>query len=554
MVDTNVVNFTLPNMRVNPFNIKPLNQNERNLLVGRKDTISKVISWCKHRSSRMVLLVGNRGTGRTSLLNLLGNEAFRHFQFNIFPTNEPMRRLLEELYITVVSDFEVPRLTPQLQENLTKALPKTGRLPILSFDYPNIHGSEIADVFKQITQIIRSLDAVSIIALTPAQLATWPQELIDEFDEEIEIKSFTNKEIFEMIKKRVSSSTRNNWIPPQELINQIEERTGGHPSESIKLMRKIVHSIKSNQNYDDEIIEIFENIKSSDIANHEDDSIEEYITKNQTFEDEFESQSLEPQVPQRQQIEFQEYEEPDIYSEITVNTDLEDDGYEDNYLEVEKNTVINSNKINVNQKAQLPSGGFGRLSGRTRNTNELMREEGYVIFPSDNITANKIDKTRTLDSPVIEREDVTLWIDENSLGNNFLNEMPNIKNDQSKDGLINIQKEKLSSSQFEISLKEMQKPTQIPKNERMFDLNVDKLRLLDDNEIKIIKMCSKREISPSDIEMREILGGIGRTRLSQIFNGLNKNGILSVKKVGRSRMFYLSNNAKSQLKAWGLIK
>ncbi len=183
-----------------------------------------------------------------------------------------------------------------------------------------------------------------------------------------------------------------------------------------------------------------------------------------------------------------------------------------------------------------------------------MREEGYVIFPSDNITANKIDKTRTLDSPVIEREDVTLWIDENSLGNNFLNEMPNIKNDQSKDGLINIQKEKLSSSQFEISLKEMQKPTQIPKNERMFDLNVDKLRLLDDNEIKIIKMCSKREISPSDIEMREILGGIGRTRLSQIFNGLNKNGILSVKKVGRSRMFYLSNNAKSQLKAWGLIK
>ena len=115
----------------------------------------------------------------------------------------------------------------------------------------------------------------------------------------------------------------------QELINQIEERTGGHPCESIKLMRKIVHSIKSNQNYDDEIIEIFEKIKSSDIANHEDDSIEEYITKNQTYEDEFESQSLEPQVPQRQQIEFQEYEEPDIYSEITVNTDLEDDGYED---------------------------------------------------------------------------------------------------------------------------------------------------------------------------------------------------------------------------------
>jgi len=34
---------------------------------------------------------------------------------------------------------------------------------------------------------------------------------------------------------------------------------------------------------------------------------------------------------------------------------------------------------------------------------------------------------------------------------------------------------------------------------------------------------------------------------------LNKHGILSVKKVGRSRMFYLSNSAKSQLSAWRIL-
>ena len=96
-----------------------------------------------------------------------------------------MKNLLEELYITVVSDFEVPRMHQQLQENLSSSLPNSGRLPILSFDYPNIPGSDIAEVFKQISQILRTLDAVSIIALTPSQLATWPQELIGEFDEEI---------------------------------------------------------------------------------------------------------------------------------------------------------------------------------------------------------------------------------------------------------------------------------------------------------------------------------------------------------------------------------
>ena len=93
----------------------------------------------------------------------------------------------------------------------------------------------------------------------------------------------------------------------------------------------------------------------------------------------------------------------------------------------------------------------------------------------------------------------------------------------------------------------------LSKNEEAFNLNIDKLRQLDNNEIKIIRMSSEREISPSDIEMRSILGGIGRTRLSQIFNKLNKDGILSVKKVGRSRMFYLSSSAKSQLKAWGIL-
>ena len=118
MVDTKQVTFDLPNMRINPFNIKPLNYTDKQLLVGRREIISKINGWCKHRSSRMILLIGNRGTGRTSLLNLEGNNAFRHFQFILYATNDPRMNLLEELYITVVSDFEVPRMHQQLQENL----------------------------------------------------------------------------------------------------------------------------------------------------------------------------------------------------------------------------------------------------------------------------------------------------------------------------------------------------------------------------------------------------------------------------------------------------
>ncbi len=547
MVDRITVPFDLPNMRINPFNIKPLTTNDKQLLVGRKDIISNIIGWCKHRSSRMVLLVGNRGTGRTSLLNLLGGEAFKHFQFNIFPTKEPMKRLLEELYITVVSDFEVPRMSNQLQDNLIKALPETGRLPILSFDYPNISGSEIADVFKQITQIIRSLDAVSIIALTPSQLATWPQELIDEFDEEIRINSFDKTEIKEMIAKRVKSASRDYWNPPSSLVEEIEERSSGHPSESIKLMRKIVHGIKNEDLENKELKDMFSNMKSKlNDTNDQDDEIETYESEIIEDEEDFGSLSEEDYIEDYPQED--EDLEPIKVELEQINEDY--DEQEINEDEIITNNINYEKTIPENIQAPLPAGGFGKLSGRTRNTNESMRKDGFAVFPSDFEAINNIQaKTTTLQ----DNEEVTLWVNNEIVPTTQFNQVLS-KEKQINNNQINNNNIIEQSSSFEGALRDIQQQNDkfIPP-ESSFELNIERLRSLDENEIKVIKLSSKREISPSDNEMREILGGIGRTRASQIFNGLNKNGILSVKKVGRSRMFYLSNSAKSQLVAWGIL-
>ena len=546
MVDTKSVSFDLPNMRINPFNIKPLNSNDKQLLVGRKEIISKIIGWCKHRSSRMILLVGNRGTGRTSLLNLVGNEAYRHFQFNLFPTREPMKNLLEELYITVVSDFEVPRMSQQLQENLISSLPNTGRLPILSFDYPNIPGSDIADVFKQLSQILRTLDAVSIIALTPAQLATWPQELIDEFDEEIRIKSFKDSEIHEMIAKRVRSTSREHWNPPKGLVQEIEDRTSGHPSESIKLMRKIVHCIKNEGDYDSELNQVLSNIKSK-IDNNQDyieEEPEEIIQIEEEIQDFSDLENPDIEIIEedtKQIVQIEEEIEKSFFDDGFINEEIQN---QDEFEELEYNEELN-NILPEQIQAPLPKGGFGKLSGRTRNTNESMRKDGFAVFPSDFEAMRKQQEPPSLESPVLETEDIALWIDDQIISKTtFGNEqISKINNKQ-------IIQEK---STFEGALKEIQDNNSINLPEQSFNLDIERLRSLEDNEIKVIQLCSKREISPSDEEMRDILGGIGRTRVSQIFNGLNKHGILSVKKVGRSRMFYLSNSAKSQLMAWGIL-
>tara|TARA_B100000945_G_scaffold321439_1_gene336008 strand:+ start:1317 stop:2957 length:1641 start_codon:yes stop_codon:yes gene_type:complete len=546
MVDTKQVPFDLPNMRINPFNIKPLNPKDKQLLVGRNEIISKIIGWCKHRSSRMILLIGNRGTGRTSLLNLVGNEAFKHFQFNIFPTKDPMKNLLEELYITVVSDFEVPRMHQQLQENLINSIPETGRLPILSFDYPNMAGSEIADVFKQLSQILRSLDAVSIIALTPAQLATWPQELIDEFDEEIKINSFNNSEIHGMIAKRVSSTCREKWKPTKGLVDEIQERTSGHPSESIKLMRKIVHNIKNKEDYDSELNQLFSNIKSKtnddDPAETQEETIEDQIEEDITEDyEETEGVFEEPQEGELQEEELQDDQIEYDYEELEASQINDEESYF-----VENNEEYNKIIPGEIEEPPLPTGVFGKLGGRTRNRNKSMRKDGFAVFRSDLETMKKLQDNSPTDAPILETEDVALWIDEQIISNTtFGNEFANEKV-QNK---IKIQEE----NAFENTLKGIQENKIFYPPEQSFNLDIERLRSLDNNEIKVIQLCSKREISPSDEEMRNILGGIGRTRVSQIFNGLHKHGILSVKKMGRSRMFYLSNSAKSQLMAWGKL-
>ena len=81
-------------------------------------------------------------------------------------------------------------------------------------------------------------------------------------------------------------------------------------------------------------------------------------------------------------------------------------------------------------QAPLPKGGFGKLSGRTRNTNESMRKDGFAVFPSDFEAIKKQHEPPSLESPTLETENVALWIDDQmisktSFGNEYTREINN---------------------------------------------------------------------------------------------------------------------------------
>jgi DNA-binding PadR family transcriptional regulator len=85
-----------------------------------------------------------------------------------------------------------------------------------------------------------------------------------------------------------------------------------------------------------------------------------------------------------------------------------------------------------------------------------------------------------------------------------------------------------------------------------FPLNPAILSSLSHSESYVVSIAQERRYSPSD---KVILGElkIKRPRLSQISNHLLKAGILNVRTVGRSRYFQLTQDARAQLTAWGLI-
>ena len=85
-----------------------------------------------------------------------------------------------------------------------------------------------------------------------------------------------------------------------------------------------------------------------------------------------------------------------------------------------------------------------------------------------------------------------------------------------------------------------------PPREPDIVLDINALSNLNNAETLILTQAVEREVSPSDNLLQDELG-VGRPRLSQIFNGLLKSGILTVRKQGRSRMYRISAPAKDHL-------
>jgi len=505
----------IPALRGNPFQARPLEKGQSRLLAGREEVSARWARFLKTRNTRMVLLIGETGSGKTSLLRCVSEEAGKSVHLDMFPSQEHAHRILHEIHGSMIG-FEIPSTTQELVARLVTATEEIeGPLPLITLDYSNADGKSLAEVSANLISPLERLNAMVVVVLSTEQRAQWPESLVNRFDHFEIIKPLEKAEVKELCESRMASTSKIGWKIPDIALDYIIEKTNGIPSKVMRVMRDLVDEERANP-------------RDLKFESPQEEVIE--TAANKLYEEDEEVGELGPEAP------------------IGFDLDLE---------ELAKEPVRDS------YPAPLPAmGGFGALAARNRvnkQENPPFDKKAASDAPPDSaeVDANTLwvaDKpeavliTETVEEEAIEEEES---IPEESY---YDPETQKIAPQGDVEGLFGQLLNALRVPEgvgIADLLSAIRRPVIGQKESNPLDIQT--LRNLSRGEATLIEVGSDREFSPSDARLQDKLE-VRRPRMSQMCNRLYRAGILSVQQKGRTRMFKLTNDARAQLVAWGMME
>lgn len=537
MSKTAVKSLHLPHMRANPFSAKPIEPTEFELLVGRTELMSDLRQHLRFGSPRTMILLGERGSGRTSLLQALSNLSSTSYPFTFYPEVNPAQTLLNEMYCRIAG-YDTPSSTNTLVEEMVAKLQGfTGDLPLISFDFPGVSGVELAQVFERLTPVLGRLRALVIVALTPAQLSAWSENLQIQFDITEPLSDFDVKTARALIDHRMRKVSNESWSIHQSILEQSIAQTGGRPALLVRHLRDLIDAERgasTSFTRKNEMLEAM-NLEPNDAKNRMPPAAEP-----------LEPLDIESEPPGEPDAEF-DWDIPEMEPEVEgefpdepVETELEQDGQKPEFelpaFEIEEEPPVEDDSggaiLQMEPGTEPPAvsqHGFGGLAQRHRTASVEIGLENALRPKSSGPMAAKPDPTMRMpeELPQLESEESTYWVADTLPEPEPLPEpTPVMDPVVAKSIGESLRKDKPTLSS-----------TTLP-------LDFERVSALSDAEISIVEASIAREVSPSDAALQAYLS-VGRPRLSQIFNGLHKAGILSVRKKGRTRLFRISNQAKA---------
>ena len=652
----------LPPLRGNPFDLRPIEANRAEYLVGRDGLLAECREHLISQTPRLLLLVGDRGSGRTSFLNTLASTTSRRpFIGQFWPeADDPVQGIIHELSV-YLGGFDIPPSIQQVSDNMVEILDKeTGTLPLIAFDYPaNV---DLNHMLSRLSPLLQRLRALVVVAVTPSQLAGLDEGVLGIFDDPHNLENLDEKQIQVLSNRRISRAANQKWNIRPSLLTAIQQHTDGNPRRIIRLLRDLID--ERHNPAEGGVLDRLTTWRAPPVQSEptifEEVEIEPELEEPTEMFEEEELELVEETSP-IDDFEMEEGDEPaDLWD------DDEEDSWNDEFeapdeiwntpeepepLEVEEERLHQAEQIpeptepepsEVYQRAddesgfyfveegteppelpeyRKPKGNFGRLLGRTQQANDRMPTTGddtpiQVAEPHKSLVpktpvremppASVEDEhsTARIDTSVqsgaeesVFHDDQSVWIvDQDSKSTlpadprvfqSIVPEPEPIVEEIETEWFVDDGPAEEMPEEIHVEIPEpipepifepepsqvsipaipvtpppppipippqtpVQVPVQVPVSlgptwEPDLPFNPIVLQTLTEAERMIVEASSTREVSPSDDELQARLE-VGRSRLSQIYNGMRRKGLLSVRKQGRTRYFKLSEAANQHLR------
>ena len=571
--------FDLPNLTSNPFSAIPLEGSKSDLYVGRLDIRRRLAQHIKFRSTRRILMAGDLGSGRTSLLRCSALEAPVSVHIDHISASNPLESILQRMYSELVG-YDFPSNTVELVKKMVDfSHTFSGSLPLIVIDTPNVEDSVLYVALRDVLPALERLQAVIVVVVESKQRMNIPESVLHSFDNVETLSILSVDEVQALVEKRISSVSDEDFSLDFENAQAIHSKTGGLPLEVVKFMRDAIDNYRmndsvSNQQYkplvsQNDAVEI--QVQEPELQNNQD-----LIEGN-------DSEIIDASVPWNErdsENKSSTFQAPTNLFDFDLDLDglsesqqsdkpVEDLAYSAN-PDTEEIIIADSKP-----RPKINAGAFGGLLGRTRDFEEMEKNEPEEMVNQHNnhgtelwvskemIEAEEKVEFEEHNSAELIYDEIGLEDDEDELNTPALDEFSSIPESQ-YDSLAIQKIMSLLSNLVSQSSQQKAQPSdnfldsllnfsQKRFGEKIdYPLNPTVLSSLNSSESYVLSIAKVRKYSPSDKEILEHLG-IKRPRLSQISNKLLKSGILNARMKGRSRYYELTQSAKAQLIAWGII-
>ena len=571
--------FDLPNLTSNPFSAIPLEGSKSDLYVGRLDIRRRLAQHIKFRSTRRILMAGDLGSGRTSLLRCSALEAPVSVHIDHISASNPLESILQRMYSELVG-YDFPSNTVELVKKMVDfSHTFSGSLPLIVIDTPNVEDSVLYVALRDVLPALERLQAVIVVVVESKQRMNIPESVLHSFDNVETLSILSVDEVQALVEKRISSVSDEDFSLDFENAQAIHSKTGGLPLEVVKFMRDAIDNYRMNDSVSNQQYKpLVSQNDAVEIQVHEPE-----LQNNQDLIEDNDSEIIDASVPWNErdsENKSSTFQAPTNLFDFDLDLDglsesqqsdkpVEDLAYSAN-PDTEEIIIADSKP-----RPKINAGAFGGLLGRTRDFEEMEKNEPEEMVNQHNnhgtelwvskemIEAEEKVEFEEHNSAELIYDEIGLEDDEDEFNTPALDEFSSIPESQYDSLAIQKIMSLLSNLVSQSSQQKAQQSdnfldsllnfSQKRFGEKIdYPLNPTVLSSLNSSESYVLSIAKVRKYSPSDKEILEHLG-IKRPRLSQISNKLLKSGILNARMKGRSRYYELTQSAKAQLIAWGII-